>query len=110
MSVFNLVKQVEAQCPSVLGNGSWEDLKIAINEAYPTLVPIQIGRKYEMDTKKGPVTVQVTKENQKTWVMYELDNSVRPGCRWMVGKTWCIEGNIYPVNSDAKVPAHVRIK
>jgi len=88
----------------------WDELKDVIDEAYPDLTSIQIGRKYVMETKKGRAIVQVTKENQKTWVMYELEGSSRPGCRWMIGKTWCTAEKIQAVTTDAVIPNTVRVK
>jgi hypothetical protein len=103
--VFN-----EAEIQHPYFDSWWSQLKDAVVDAYPTLTPIQIGRKYVMETKKGRATVQVTKENQKTWVMYELEGSSRPGCRWMIGKTWCTAENIQAVSTDQAIPERIKVK
>jgi hypothetical protein len=88
-----------------------DELREIINDQIPELQDITVGGKYEMVDKKGrTITLQVTKENQKTWVMYELEGSARPGCRWMIHKTWCQKSNIWPVSSAALIPRGIKVK
>jgi hypothetical protein len=94
----------------LLTRNDWEEIKTLLNRAYPNLVTIKLRQKYVMDTKKGRAVVQVTKENRKTWVMYEVEGSARPGTRWMVGKTWCTPDKIQPVHTDSRIPSWVEVK
>ena len=89
----------------------FNELEDMVNEHIPVPATIRLGTVYLMQSKKGPARVIVTKENQKTWVMYEVEGSSRPGCRWMIYKTWCTAKNI--VRDDAQsyvLPSHVVIK
>jgi hypothetical protein len=115
MSEINqLVKSMEAGADGfdtlIISHSDWNQLKKLIAQLTPDITPIQIGQKYVMNTKKGQVVAQVTKENQKTWVMYEVEGSVNPGSRWMIGKTWCRAENIQHVITEARIPSYVRIK
>ena len=92
-------------------NTWWNELKNLVKEAYPELQNIFVGGKFSMLDKTGKeIQVKVTKENQKTWVMYELEGSNRPGCRWMVHKTWCEKDKIWPISSTAEIPFGTKIK
>jgi len=104
------LKQVESQNPDLVNSSAWINLKNYVANEFPDLVQIGVGLKYTMQTKKGTVNMQVTKENQKTWVMYELENSARPSCRWMISKSWCTEDHIQPISTDAMIPFGTKVK
>lgn len=73
----------------------WNDLKDKVSEAMPELTAVGIGGVFRMNTKRGEVRAVCTKSNPKTWVMYETTDSLNPGMRWMIGKTWCCKDNIW---------------
>lgn len=90
----------------------WDELKEKIAEEFPETVDLVIGRVYSFRAKRGRIARGVcTKENQKTFVVYEIDGSGRPGCRWMISKAWCLKDNIWEDHkADWSIPAHVTIK
>lgn len=95
MSIHARVRLVEKQNPGVVGTASWEGLKNFIKSEFPVLLAIQLRAVYRFTSKGRERRVVVTKENPKTWVMYETNDSSQPGMRWMIGKTWTTEENIY---------------
>ena len=89
----------------------WSDLKTFVENEFSALTEMRLHTVYEMDTKKGHVTMVVTKENQKTWVAYEVEGSVRPGMRWMLYKSWCTTDNIQrAVSQSYSLPLGVKVK
>jgi len=111
VSIHNVVAKMEKSNPLVVGTNDWNELKFLIEEAFPKLTPIFIGSVYKMVAKGLTRRVIVTKENQKTWVMYEVEDSARPGCRWMIGKTWCTKDNIWRDEAQSySLPAGVKLK
>jgi len=72
----------------------WHRLRSFIEDEFPSMVYIHVGGVYTMVSKGARRRMVVTKENQKTWVMYEVEGSYTPGTRWMIGKTWCTEEQI----------------
>lgn len=87
------------------------ELKDIINEELPELAGIQLQTVYRFVSKKLSRRVIVTKENSKTWVMYETADSARPGTRWMIGKTWCTTGNIQRDSAQSYLlPEGLKIK
>ena len=73
----------------------WNELKDKVSEAMPELTAVGIGGVFRMNTKRGEVRAVCTKSNPKTWVMYETVDSLNPGMRWMIGKTWCRKNIIW---------------
>jgi hypothetical protein len=75
---------------------SWlTQLKDIIDEELPELVDMRVNTVYLFEDKKGRRNRAVmTKENSKTFVLYEVNGSTRPGCRWMLDHRWCTSGNI----------------
>lgn len=111
MSMRKLLTYIERDIPDVKGSICWLQLKELIEDEFPELVDICLKTVYKMNSKKGLLRVVVTKENQKTWVMYEVTDSVTPGSRWMVGKTWCLSENIWRDEAQSySIPSNVRIK
>lgn len=90
----------------------WNEIKTKIDEEFPELTNVIIGRVYKFQAKGGRIARGVcTKENQKTFVLYETTDSGRPGCRWMIGKGWCTPENIWDDHShDWAIPSHVVVK
>jgi len=96
---------------SLLLNTYIAELRDIINVRIPEKAAITLWQKYEVDTgKKGVIEVMVTKENPKTWVAYELEDSSRPGCRWMLNKNWCTAERVRPTSSEAQLPNHVVLR
>lgn len=88
-----LMLRIEKQFP-VQETLEWEQLKSIIAKEFPELISMHIGTVYTMSERTSRRRMVVTKENGKTWVMYEVEGSYRPGCRWMITKTWCTKENI----------------
>lgn len=89
----------------------WQNLRAFIEAEFPTLVQVRIGTVYTMVSKGFKRRMVVTKENQKTWVMYEVEGSYRPGVRWMIGKTWCTEENMdRDISQSYSLPAGTKLK
>lgn len=82
-----------------------------VEDNIPELAHMSIGTVYVFQAKDKNVRAICTKENQKTWVLYETDDSSRPGCRWMLGHGWCTADNIARAPTQSyTLPDSVRIK
>lgn len=70
---------------------SWiYQLQEIINDRIPEQTVVRLFNVYKFWTKKyGWMRGVVTKENGKTWVIYETTDSRQPGCRWTWGKDGC---------------------
>jgi len=91
---------------------SWvEQLRDIVDECLPELVSMRVASVYEFEAKGKSVRAICTKENTKTWVLYEVEGSSRPGCRWMLGKSWCVAENIQRAATQSySLPEHVKVK
>jgi len=116
MQPVQLIKEldkvfVEANIQHPYFQSWWNDLKEVVENELSSMTSIRVHTLYTMDTKKGQVTVICTKENSKTWVMYEVEGSRRPGCRWMLGKSWCTEDNIQrSIAQSYAMPVGIKFK
>lgn len=111
MSIHAMVRLVEKQNPSIVGTASWNGLKNFVAVEFPVLTPIHVHSVYKMVSKGLTRRIVVTKENSKTWVMYEVEDSARPGMRWMIGKTWCIKDNIWHDTTQSyTLPVGLKLK
>ena len=116
MSARSLIKIIEAKgfCAederTLKDFIEWQHLKLLINEAIPEMQPVVRGGKYKFSTpKKGTRTVEATKENGKSWIMYEVTGSRSPGCRWTIPKSRCGKDELERVTCDETIPSGVRI-
>ena len=110
MSVHSLMQEIEIQFP-VAETSTWRQLKAFIEDEFPALTPIHVHSVYKMVAKGIPRRLVVTKENSKTWVMYETADSARPGVRWMIGKTWFTQENIQrDVAQSYSLPPGTKLK
>jgi len=92
---------------------SWiNQLEDIIAEEIPELVDMRVNVVYLFEDTKGITNRAVmTKENSKTYVLYEVTGSTRPGCRWMLGHGWCTAENIQrDVSQSYTMPDMVKIK
>jgi len=90
----------------------WNDLKVLVTDEFPEYTRLMMGSVYRFTGKKGAqCRGVVTKENEKTWVLYETSDSSRPGCRWMLSKTWCTKDNVYRDETQSyTLPEGLRVK
>lgn len=97
---------------TIIDSPDWIALRRIIMHELPELTVIRIGTVYEFNSSKGHnLSAVVTKENQKTWVLYEITRSHSPGTRWMIGKTWCTKENITrSIAQSFELPKGVKIK
>jgi phosphoribosylaminoimidazole (AIR) synthetase len=87
------------------------ELRDIVDEQMPKMASMCVGSVYTFTAKKKAVRAILTKENTKTWVLYEVDGSDRPGCRWMLGKSWCSSDNIQRDTVQSySLPESARIK
>ena len=98
-----------------LGPDIKPEVQIWLNEleaAIPKTTSMRINTVYKFNAGKGRIArAVVTKENSKTWVLYETQDSGKPGCRWMISKSWCKEENIWrDVAQSYELPEGVKIK
>ena len=111
MSIRDLVRQVENQNPELKGSSAWDRLINFVEAEFPELISIRLHTVYKMISKGHMRRMVVTKENSKTWVMYEVEDSYAPGNRWMIGKTWCVEGNLWRDSAQSYLlPAGIKFK
>jgi hypothetical protein len=92
---------------------SWlSELRNIVEDEIPEYTNMQLMTVYHFRGKKGLMCRGiVTKENAKTWVVYEVADSSRPGCRWMISKDWCTAENIQrDTNQAYEMAPGVRIK
>lgn len=91
---------------------SWiEQLQNIVAENLPEVTTMRVGTVYTFVSKGKSVRAICTKQNTKTWVLYETDDSSRPGCRWMLGKGWCTAKNVNRAPTQSySLPDHVSIK
>ena len=117
-SAQTILKNIEATCTDESGyldprTRVWiNELRDILNEQLPEMTEVVIGAVYRFRGKKGAqCRGVVTKENAKTWVVYETTDSSRPGCRWMIGKDWCTKENFKRDTVQSwEVPAGVKFK
>ena len=112
MELDNLVKELDNVFMEPQHLMLWQELKSIIQTKVPQFETIHLGDVYLMKGKKGTtVRVVATKSNTKTWVMYETMQSVSPGARWMVHKSWCTKNNIKRDSAQSYViPEGVTLK
>ena len=111
MSVQSMMKELEKENSSLLNSHTWLTFKRVIEEEFPKFIDIRLHTVYKMISKGFTRRMVVTKENQKTWVMYEVNDSHNPGGRWMVGKTWCLAENIWRDTAQSyELPAGLKLK
>jgi hypothetical protein len=92
---------------------SWiSSLRAIVEDELPEYTNIHLMTVYRFRGKRGQACRGVvTKENAKTWVVYETSDSSRPGTRWMISKGWCTTDNIERDSNQAyELPAGVKIK
>ena len=92
---------------------SWlRQLEDIIDEYVPDLTHMQLFTVYKFYTKKyGWMRGIVTKENAKTWILYETSGSFRPGCRWTWAKNLCTKDVMIRDSSQSyEMPATVKFK
>lgn len=92
---------------------SWvAQLRNILDEELPEMTEMTLGTVYRFSGKRGlECRAVVTKENPKTWVLYETTDSSRPGARWMINKNWCLKENIERDSYQTySLPSDVRLK
>jgi hypothetical protein len=97
---------------NLLRDPIWANLKRFIAEHYTPMTSMRVGTVY-IFKGKGPImlTGVCTKENGKSYIVYETNQSGDPGARWTLGKTWCTQENIQrSVAQSYALPSHVVLK
>lgn len=92
---------------------SWvRQLKEVIDIEFPESIQLRIANVYRFTGRRGAqCRGVVTKQNEKTWVLYETVDSHAPGTRWMLHKTWCTKNNIRRDEAQSyELPRGLRIK
>jgi hypothetical protein len=96
MSIQAVIHKLEVKHSGLSEDPNWLSLLGVIDKHIPTITSICIGTVYMFQAKNGRIARGVvTKENTKTWVLYEDTESGKPGTRWMISKGWCREENIW---------------
>jgi len=91
-------------------NPDWRALRRFVVDNYVEMVNVRLRMTFMLHTaRKGDRLVRVTKENPKTWIMYELNGSIQPGCRWTIPKSICTVKELTAVDSVAIIPNSARI-
>jgi hypothetical protein len=113
MQVFTpsqAVFQLEKNLPELINDQAWAFIKEFVEKK--SAKRLILNSVYKFKAKKGRIARGVvTKENDKTWVLYEVDGSGNPGTRWMLSKSWCTKTNVWRDEAQSySLPSYVRVK